>query len=324
MITQEAIHDTIEQAVTVLGQTWHYDAWMYLSLTDSMWCVEHVSGSLDIAVGDRLISPDEDYPLFEGAVRYPSPIEVSFSRNHHVFHLDKIQASLMHPLMDSRGACFGLFVGLAKRGVSREYDKALPLLSVMGEMIMQSRELLMMQEFSHLQKERALAVAKEDELTRTYNRRGWTDIMSHIKGQMRRNPTTHGIMLLDINDMKVINDEQGHEAGDSYLVHFANTVRGRLREGDIFARLGGDEFVILACNSSEEGMQRLRRDLLECFAKNMINCAIGFSVFSRPEQFDGAINTADMRMYEHKRAMKKTDIVPESKPWRHGEVAAIA
>lgn len=305
MVNRETIHDTIEQAITVLSQTWQYDAWLFASRTEHGWQIEHAASNLDIAVGDVVLGPDNDYPFFEGVVRHPASLTVPFSRNGNRYSIGKIQASLMHPLIDNKGNCFALFIGLAKRGVSRAYEQSLPLLSVIGELIMQSRELLLSQDFAQSQKERALAFAKEDELTGIYNRRGWADIANHIKGQMRRKPTTHGLLLLDINDMKTINDEQGHEAGDSYLVHFSNTVKNRLRDGDVFARLGGDEFAILACNTNEEGMQCLKQDLISCFMKNVINCAIGFSTFSEPEQFEEAMNKADMAMFEHKKTMKK-------------------
>jgi diguanylate cyclase (GGDEF)-like protein len=54
-----------------------------------------------------------------------------------------------------------------------------------------------------------------------------------------------GVIYLDIDDFKLVNDSYGHEAGDQLLCSIAGRVGGCLREGDLFARMGGDEFVIL-------------------------------------------------------------------------------
>tara|TARA_B100000700_G_C14795492_1_gene738021 strand:- start:530 stop:811 length:282 start_codon:yes stop_codon:yes gene_type:complete len=71
----------------------------------------------------------------------------------------------MHPLTDAKGYTFGAFVGLAKRGVSADYNRAIPILSVFAEFIMLNRELIKSQGLIKSQREKALAVAKEDVLT---------------------------------------------------------------------------------------------------------------------------------------------------------------
>lgn len=300
----DMINETVEQAVTVLSQTWRYDAWLYLSLSENGWHVSHVCSDMDIAIGDKLNHSEKDYPLLEGVVRYPSMISLTFKRGLIDYHIDDIQASLMHPLTDSKGHTFAVFVGLAKRGVSADYNLAIPILSVFAELIMLNRELIKSQSLIKSQREKALEIAKEDVLTGACNRRGWEDNVLRIKGQMSRCENTHGILVLDINGMKEINDIKGHEEGDAYLASFADVVRQRLRDGDVFARLGGDEFVILAYNTDFKGVGRLMVDLETSFAQNGISCAMGECVFDNPDDFDAALNRADMKMFESKKSTK--------------------
>lgn len=54
------------------------------------------------------------------------------------------------------------------------------------------------------------------------------------------------IAILDLDKFKAINDEHGHASGDQVLAHFASTVSGGLRHGDVFGRLGGEEFAVLS------------------------------------------------------------------------------
>lgn len=161
----DMINETVEQAVTVLNQTWRYDAWLYLSLSEYGWHVDHVCSDLDIAIGDKMNHSEGEYRLLEGVVRYPSVISLHFNRGASGYHIDNIQASLMHPLTDAKGHTFGAFVGLAKRGVSADYNRAIPILSVFAEFIMLNRELIKSQGLIKSQREKALAVAKEDVLT---------------------------------------------------------------------------------------------------------------------------------------------------------------
>lgn len=59
---------------------------------------------------------------------------------------------------------------------------------------------------------------------------------------------THAFFMLDIDNFKLLNDTHGHQAGDRYLVEFADILRSSFREDDVVGRIGGDEFFILMKN----------------------------------------------------------------------------
>lgn len=101
-----------------------------------------------------------------------------------------------------------------------------------------------------------------DDLTGVHNRRFFNDSLDHEMAFAIRHEHPLCVMLLDIDHFKAINDEFGHEAGDTILKQLAERIADALRNEDVFARLGGDEFAIvtrgLPLASAIEAAERLR------------------------------------------------------------------
>ena len=87
--------------------------------------------------------------------------------------------------------------------------------------------------------------ALTDPLTGIANRTVFMDRLSQALRRLERSPTLIGVIYLDLDRFKVINDSLGHELGDRLLVKVADRTLAALRPTDSLARLGGDEFVIL-------------------------------------------------------------------------------
>ena len=87
--------------------------------------------------------------------------------------------------------------------------------------------------------------ALHDSLTGLPNRALFTDRLEHALVQGRRRGTTTGVVFLDLDRFKMVNDSLGHSAGDELLVTIARRIERSLRSADTAARLGGDEFAIL-------------------------------------------------------------------------------
>lgn len=120
-----------------------------------------------------------------------------------------------------------------------------------------------------------------------------------------------GVMFLDLNGFKGINDEFGHDAGDVVLCEFASRVRGSVRQSDLVARLGGDEFAILAPSVDTEQLDALARRISAAacrpvtFGQVDIPVAASIGIAMYPECGDSPrelLSAADMAMYEAKRA----------------------
>ncbi|MCX9155573.1 sensor domain-containing diguanylate cyclase [Niveibacterium sp. 24ML] len=93
--------------------------------------------------------------------------------------------------------------------------------------------------------ERYRHLAYHDPLTGLPNRRLLSDRLEQAIAQAKRRETQVGLMLLDLDDFKIINDSDGHAVGDAVLATIAHRLRLAVRDADTVARVGGDEFVVL-------------------------------------------------------------------------------
>jgi diguanylate cyclase (GGDEF)-like protein len=84
-----------------------------------------------------------------------------------------------------------------------------------------------------------------DALTGLYNRRFLEDTINTITAQIKRRGTTLGILAIDVDYFKQVNDAYGHDAGDMVLVEVAKTIKASIRESDMAIRYGGEEFLAL-------------------------------------------------------------------------------
>src|SRR6266545_3245832 len=105
-------------------------------------------------------------------------------------------------------------------------------------------------------------VAITDELTHLYNRRFFEATLTLEVEQAARSSQDLGLLVLDLDHLKRVNDAYGHQAGDRVLREIANRLTGAIRSGDIIARYGGGEFVVLLRNTSGDALpdtaERLR------------------------------------------------------------------
>lgn len=144
-----------------------------------------------------------------------------------------------------------------------------------------------------------------DELTGLFNRNYFKAETERLRG--KRNGTI-GIILCDVDGLKLINDTLGHEAGDDCLRLTANTIKKGFREGDVIARIGGDEFALLVENADEEILKlicsRITSAVEEVNACNTglpLSISVGYSLMDKEYMsIDDAIKEADDRMYREK------------------------
>jgi len=93
-------------------------------------------------------------------------------------------------------------------------------------------------------------LAHIDPLTGIYNRRGFERAFDNEQNRARRTGRQAGLLLIDIDNLKPVNDAHGHQVGDEAIVEIARRMTGLLRNYDICARWGGDEFILLVSDAS--------------------------------------------------------------------------
>ncbi|MBS7702457.1 GGDEF domain-containing protein [Chelatococcus asaccharovorans] len=94
-------------------------------------------------------------------------------------------------------------------------------------------------------REEVAILAASDDLTSLANRRGLNERLSLAMRRARRSGQTFAVMLVDLDNLKQINDSLGHSAGDAAIIHTAELIRAVMSQQDYAARLGGDEFCVI-------------------------------------------------------------------------------
>jgi diguanylate cyclase (GGDEF)-like protein len=167
--------------------------------------------------------------------------------------------------------------------------------------------------------ERARAESMTDALTELPNRRFLASHATREVTRAQRNGIELALLMIDLDDFKVINDRYGHGAGDDALKAVAATLRKSLRPYDVCTRYGGDEFVMLLAGCSAEMAAKKSAELQRAVEDLRFEVADGtrlelrFSVGIAVLPHDGAnyetlLALADARMYAHKMNLKLQQI----------------
>ena len=159
-------------------------------------------------------------------------------------------------------------------------------------------------------------IALMDELTRVPNRRGFLRRAGEQLDLAARAGRTAILLFVDVDGLKAVNDELGHEEGSRLLVDVADVLTGTGRATDIIARLSGDEFCLFGVGDPRFSMEVLTRRLEAAVATfnavegrpYVMSLSYGAAVFSpeRPSTLDALMREADDRMYEHKRGKQSS------------------
>jgi diguanylate cyclase (GGDEF)-like protein len=148
----------------------------------------------------------------------------------------------------------------------------------------------MMRQCQTLQTLGKLAVT--DPLTGFLNRRGMDEPLSEALSCAKRSGVPFGLILMDLDRFKLVNDSYGHPAGDAALVHVAAMLRSTLRKEDAIARWGGEEFLMVLAHQDLQGTMRLAERLRQEIAsqplqesgkKIPLTASFGVTAWSDPE-----------------------------------------
>jgi diguanylate cyclase (GGDEF)-like protein len=149
-----------------------------------------------------------------------------------------------------------------------------------------------------------------DDLTELFNRRGWRSAAPRELARADRTGAPVAAVMLDLDNFKQLNDEEGHDRGDRVLQEMAEALRATLRAGDVVARLGGDEFVALLSNCTLEGglsaILRLRSAL-----RTRVWFSAGVAQWDGREELHELLRRTDLALYAAKaNGAGRTEIAP--------------
>ena len=167
-----------------------------------------------------------------------------------------------------------------------------------------------------LEKQQAdlLWLATRDALTGLFNRGEFMRLAEQELLRTRRHGGNTGVIVIDLDHFKAVNDQYGHPAGDKVLVHVAQALRDGVRNTDIVARIGGEEFIVLLPQTDIDATmvlaQKLRQLLRSSAARVnsdlQVTITASFGVACMPSGHNGSVTAlyaaADNALYEAKRA----------------------
>jgi diguanylate cyclase (GGDEF)-like protein len=178
---------------------------------------------------------------------------------------------------------------------------------------------------SYRDQQRLAALATRDALTGLYNRRGFYGYLAQWSSWSARYSHPLGVLLVDVDYFKVVNDTLGHPAGDEALKSISDALRRAVRGSDLVGRYGGDEFAILAPETTGEELAELAERVLEMVRSTRfqasgetmeLSVSIGAASASGAESVtaEELLSAADKSLYEAKNAGRD----------RAGHVIAVA
>ena len=219
-----------------------------------------------------------------------------------------IGAFMGTPLYKRDGTLFGTLCGIDAKPRDESLWTFLPLLELYGRLL--STLLCVEQESAQLERlnKKIERQANTDALTGLLNRRGWERQLGIEEARARRYGSPCCVFIIDLNDLKGINDSRGHEEGDRLICRAATCLQSAVRAGDVIARIGGDEFAVLAVECSTENGAVVENNLRGALAREQISASIGRASRDPRLGIADAVVVADRRMYTEKRASRHRDV----------------
>lgn len=142
--------------------------------------------------------------------------------------------------------------------------------------------LVMALRYYHRQHSLHKSASMTDSLTGLGNRRKLNEQVTMYLEKAKRKNSTVGVLFIDLDGFKQVNDTLGHKRGDKLLQQIATNMQGSLRQGDLITRIGGDEFVVLIPGASTANLKRIATNL-----KSLCTMTIDYS--DRPLQVSASI-----------------------------------
>ncbi len=205
------------------------------------------------------------------------------------------------------GALFGAICGIdpEPKPDDERLVQATPLLQLLGQLLTMVLAADRAREQLAALAVTAELVAETDSLTGLHNRRAWDRSLAEEEARFARFGDPTVLAMLDLDQLKVINDLQGHAAGDAYIRRAADALRAAVRDTDFVARLGGDEFGVLLRSCDEAAAEVRVQQMYQAQEDAGVAGSVGWAPITIMRGFPAALAEADSAMYEAKRLRRR-------------------
>lgn len=156
------------------------------------------------------------------------------------------------------------------------------------------------------QRDRLQLLAIHDPLTGARNRRAMNEELKIAMASHRRHSDSYGLLVMDLDHFKQINDRFGHHVGDQVLVAFVELIKRCSRKEDRLFRFGGEEFLLLLPNTGLEGLHTAAQNLLRSVQQELespgggVTVSIGGAILHSGEHWESWLQRADECLYRAK------------------------
>ena len=162
------------------------------------------------------------------------------------------------------------------------------------------------------------AIAYRDALTKVSNRAAYDNKIEELTKLIEDKKAEFGIVMVDINDLKYINDNHGHYRGNEYIKGSCNVLTDTYKNSPVY-RIGGDEFIVILEGEEYANRESLLNEVREKYFECAINkevdpwqqysASVGMSVFSEGDSIEDVSIRADKDMYDMKAKIKSNDAI---------------
>jgi diguanylate cyclase (GGDEF)-like protein len=167
------------------------------------------------------------------------------------------------------------------------------------------------------QRDQLQQLAIHDPLTGARNRRAMNEELKIAASSHRRHGNSYGVLTMDLDHFKRVNDNYGHQAGDQVLVDFVELIKNSSRKEDRLFRFGGEEFLLLLPNTDRVGLLAAAQQLQQQVAHNLrspggaVTMSVGGAILRSDEHWEDMLERADQRLYRAKSAGRNCVVIAD-------------
>ncbi|WP_347454370.1 sensor domain-containing diguanylate cyclase [Acinetobacter thermotolerans] len=304
-------HNFEEAGKLVLQYLHHhfgFGLWMITRLDNEDWIILQAENEkYAVKPGDVFRWADSFcYHMVQGATPKIAPCseQIELYAKAKIAKTLSIKSYIGEPLYLEDGSIFGTICAIDNEPHSEEIIKDAALVELLGSLLSSILQSELRENKQRRLRERYEVEALTDSLTGLYNRRAWDQLLEAEEGRCQRYGLPASIFSIDLNDLKQVNDQFGHDAGDQLIQRTADLLVEHMRVNDVIARIGGDEFTILCPETKAADAAVLYQRLTEMFSAADIHVAIGFAARQLTTDLHEVLIEADKKMYAHKKQAK--------------------
>lgn len=298
-------HDAAGHVLEFLHDHFGFDLWMVTRVNSDDWivleAVDHGYGvesgqvfswadsfcsRMVTGAGPRVAGRSSDVPAY---------VEAEIGRKL------SIGSYIGIPLADRDGALFGTLCAIDPAEHPEIGEAELPMLELFGNLL----SLLLVREMESMDTERQVdrlqLESMTDALTGLPNRRAWDDRLEAEERRARQLADPVFVSIIDLDELKEVNDTRGHAAGDRLLEQAAGALSRSVRDSDLAARIGGDEFGVIGIASRSISEVQISERLRTALAEAGVLASVGTAIRRADDDLAGTWKLADTRMYRQKR-----------------------